>query len=99
MLADSELALDQLGPEGWWRPSAQVSAGVAHALLGDVARARETLVLATEQAATAEAPEEGHMAFAELAPLAMEAGAWDQAATNARQAVRLAEDANRPERG
>lgn len=35
MLADSELALAQLGPEGWWQPAAQLAVGAAHALLGD----------------------------------------------------------------
>ena len=43
MLADAELALEQLGPEGWWRPTAQLAAGVAHVFLGDAERAGAAL--------------------------------------------------------
>ena len=46
MLADAELTLEQLGPEGWWRSTAQLAAGVAHVLLGDPERGREALALA-----------------------------------------------------
>ena len=58
MLADCELALEQLGPEGWWRPVAQIGLGVAHALSGDAERARPALVLAAELTAAVGAPDE-----------------------------------------
>ncbi len=93
MLADAELALEQLGPEGWWRPSAQLAAGAAHAFLGDSERAGTALELAAAVAAAAGASEEGTLAFAELALLAIDANAWEQAANHAEQAVALAEAA------
>jgi LuxR family maltose regulon positive regulatory protein len=93
MLADSELALAQLGPAGWWQPAAQVAVGAAHALLGDPERARPALVLATELTAAAGAPDEGSIAFAELALLAMEAGAWEDAATHAGRGLALVDEA------
>ena len=83
MLADAELALDQLGPEGWWRPIAQLAAGGAHALLGDAERARPALVLATELAAAAGAREARSWPSPSSRLLAMEAGAWEEAATHA----------------
>jgi LuxR family transcriptional regulator, maltose regulon positive regulatory protein len=93
MLADAELALEQLGPEGWWRPSAQLAIGAAHAFLGDSMRAGAALVLATQVAAAASAPEEGILAFSELALLAIAEGTWEQAAVHAERAVALAVEA------
>jgi LuxR family maltose regulon positive regulatory protein len=83
MLADSELALRQLGPEGWWQPSVHVSSGVAHALLGDRKRAAAALSVATEVSASAGAVEEEIVALAELALLAMAEGAWQEAESHA----------------
>ena len=93
MLADAERALETLGPEGWWRPSAQLAAGVAHALLGDAERARPALGRAAELAAAAGGTDEESLAFAQLALLALEAGASERAAAHAARAVKLAEDA------
>ena len=93
MLADAELALEQLGPEGWFRPTAQLAAGVAHVLLGDPERGREALALAVEIAASAGASEEETAALAELAFVAMEAGAWEEAAIHAARAVAIVEKA------
>jgi LuxR family maltose regulon positive regulatory protein len=93
MLADAELALETLGPEGWWRPSAQLLAGVAHALLGDAERAGPALRLAAELAANSGGTDEESLAFAELALLDLDAGAADQAANHATRAVTLAEEA------
>ena len=87
MLADAELTLEQLGPEGWWRPTAQLAAGVAHVLLGDPERGREALAVAAEMAAAAGASEEETAALAELAFVAIEAGAWEEAAIHAARAV------------
>ena len=93
MLADAELTLEQLGPEGWWRSTAQLAAGVAHMLLGDAERGREALAVAAELAAAAGASEEGIAACAELAFAAIEAGAWDEAAIHAARAVAIVENA------
>ena len=93
MLADCELALDQLGPEGWWRPTAQVAAGLAHGFLGDGEHAGAALELAIELSAAAGAFEESSYAFAALALLAMDAGAWEDAAVNAERAVAIADEA------
>jgi LuxR family transcriptional regulator, maltose regulon positive regulatory protein len=93
MLADAGLALDQLGAEGWWRPSTQLAHGAALAFLGDAERAGVALVLATSVAEAADASEDGCVAFAELALLAIEAGAWEQATIHAERAVRWAETA------
>ena len=93
MLADAELTLEQLGPEGWWRSTAQLAAGVAHVLLGDAERGREALAVAAELAAAAGASEEGTAARAELAFVAMEAGAWEEAAIHAARAVAIVENA------
>jgi LuxR family maltose regulon positive regulatory protein len=88
-LADCELALEQLGPGGWWQPIAQLGAGCAHALLGDAERARPALVRAAELAAASGARESENLAFAQLALLAIEAGAWEDATTYAERAVTI----------
>jgi LuxR family maltose regulon positive regulatory protein len=93
MLADCELALDTLGPEGWWQASAQLAAAAAHAFRGDSGRARAAFVVAAELAGAAGGTDEESVAFAELALLAMEAGAWEQAASHAGRAVAIAEKA------
>jgi LuxR family transcriptional regulator, maltose regulon positive regulatory protein len=92
-LADCELALEQLGPGGWWQPIAQLGAGCAHALLGDAERAVPALVRATEVAAEAGARESENLAFAELALLAIEAGAWEDAATHSGRAIAVLTEA------
>jgi LuxR family maltose regulon positive regulatory protein len=91
-LADAELTL-ALDPDGWFRPTAQLAAGVAHVLLGDPERGREALTLAAELAASASASEERTAALAELAFVAMEADAWEQAAVHAARAVAVVEKA------
>jgi LuxR family maltose regulon positive regulatory protein len=93
MLADAERAFELLGPEAWWRSTAQLAAGVAHVLLGDPERGREALTLASELAASAGASEEGTAALAELALIAIEAGAWEEAAIHAARAVAIVEKA------
>ena len=92
-LADCELALDQLGPGGWWQPVAQLGAGCAHALLGDAERAHPALVRTTELAAAAGARESENLALAQLALLAIEAGAWEEAATQAGRALTILTEA------
>jgi LuxR family transcriptional regulator, maltose regulon positive regulatory protein len=92
-LADCKLALEQLGPGGWWQPIAQLGAGSAHALLGDAAHAVPALVRATELAAAVGAHESENLAFAQLALLAIEAGAWEDAATYAGRAIAIVMEA------
>ncbi|MDA0161383.1 LuxR C-terminal-related transcriptional regulator [Solirubrobacter ginsenosidimutans] len=92
MLADAELTFE-LSPDGWFRPAAQLAAGVAHVLLGDPDRGREALLLASEIAASAGASEDGTAALAELAFVAMEADSWDEAAVHAARAVSVVEKA------
>jgi LuxR family transcriptional regulator, maltose regulon positive regulatory protein len=93
MLADAELACTLLGPDGWFRSTAQLSAGVAHVLLGDPERGGEALRLAVEIAASAGASEAGAVALAELAFVAMDAGTWEEAAIHAARAVAMVEEA------
>ncbi len=62
-------------------------------MVADSERARPALELAAELTAAAGAPDEGSVAFAELALLAMEAGAWEQAAGHARRGVALVDEA------
>ena len=93
MLADGELALEQLGPEGWFRPTAQLAVGVAHMLLGDPTSAREALAVAVELSTAVGASEEQVAALAELAFVAIEAGAWEQAAIYAARSVASVEPA------
>ena len=93
MLADSELALDQLGPEGWWRPTANVANGVAHALLGQPNEASAALSVACELSASAGAVEEEIQALSELALLSMAEGAWGEAERHAARAAELVEKA------
>jgi LuxR family transcriptional regulator, maltose regulon positive regulatory protein len=92
MLADAKLTFE-LSPDGWFRPAAQLAAGVAHVLLGDPERGREALTLAAERAASAGASEDRTAALAELAFLAMEAGAWEEAGIHAARAVAIVEKA------
>ena len=94
MLADCELALEGLGPEGWFRPTAQVAAGLAHGFLGDAERAGAALELAAELSGAAGSSEEASYAFAALALRAMDAGAWEEAAANAERAVVAADEAH-----
>src|SRR3954469_20814084 len=91
MLWDAELTLEQLGPDSWWLSTVQVAAAVAHVLLGDPERARQTLTLAAERADATGASEEETAACAELAFVAMDAGAWEEAATHAGRAVAIVE--------
>ena len=93
MLADAEHALEQLGPGGWWQPTAQFELGVAHVLLGDPESAREALTVASELAAFAHSSGEESGASSELAFLAMDAGAWEEAAIHAARAVAIVEQA------
>ena len=58
-------------------------------LAGDADRARVALTLATDLAAAAQAPDEASVGHAELALLAMQSGAWEQATSHADQAMAI----------
>ena len=73
-LADANLALEQFAPQSGWRPSALLIRGVAHALLGDLDRARDDLAAAVDIGLALDAAEDVFVAQAELALLAMRAG-------------------------
>ena len=69
-LADAHLALEQLAPDSFFRPSALLIRGVAHALLGATQSARTDLVAAVETANAIGAVDDAFVAHAELALLA-----------------------------
>ena len=66
--------------------------GVAHALLGEHARATDDLTTAVDKGLAAGAAEEVYLAQAELALLAVKQGAWAEAAQRARAAQALVDE-------
>ena len=93
-LADADRALSLLSPESYWRPTALLSRGVAHALLGADDRATDDLTAAVETGLASGAAEETHLAHAQLALLAADAGAWREAGRRARAAQDVIEQAS-----
>jgi LuxR family maltose regulon positive regulatory protein len=91
-LADAELALEQLGPESTWRPSALLSRGVAQALLGATDRARADLAAAAEAGRAGGAADDVFVAHAELALLAARHGAHGEAGRQAGRAQAYVEE-------
>jgi LuxR family maltose regulon positive regulatory protein len=91
-LADADAALDQLPPESPWIPVALLIRGVAHALLGDIDRAKHELVATVEKGMAAGAAEDVFVAHAQLALLAAKEGAWGEAEERARAAQALVEE-------
>lgn len=91
-LADAHLALEQLAPDSFFRPSALLIRGVAHALLGATESARTDLVAAVETANAIGAVDDAFVAHAELALLAAQQGAWSEAGRHAQQAQALVEE-------
>ena len=85
-LADADLALHQLSPDSGWRPAALVLRGVAHALLGATDRATDDLTAAVRAGLAGGAAEIVILAQAQLALLAANQGAWDEAGERARAA-------------
>ena len=91
-LADAHLALEQFAPDSGWRPSALVIRGVAHALVGAADRARADLAAAVDIGRAIGAVDDIFVAQGELALLAVDRGAWAEAAQYARQAHQLVEE-------
>ena len=91
-LADAHLALEQFAPGSPWRPVALLIRGVAHALLGATDRAKADLDAAVDTALAMGAFDDAFVAAAELALLAAQQGAWDEAGRHARQAQALVEE-------
>jgi LuxR family maltose regulon positive regulatory protein len=91
-LADAHLALEQFAPGSAWRPSALFIRGVVHALLGATDRARADLAAAVDTGLASGAADDAFAAQAELALLAAQRGAWDEAGRQARQAQALVEE-------
>ena len=91
-LADAHLALEQFAPGSPWRPIALLIRGVAHALLGATDRAKADLDAAVDTALAMGAFDDAFVAAAELALLAAQQGAWDEAGRHARQAQALVEE-------
>jgi LuxR family maltose regulon positive regulatory protein len=91
-VADADLALDQLSPQSGWRPVALVMRGIAHALLGEVDRARIDLAAAVERGLASGSTDVVYVAWAQLALLAANQGAWREAGERARAAQALVEE-------
>ena len=91
-LADAHLALEQFAPGSSWRPIALLIRGVAHALLGATDRAKADLDAAVDTGLAMGAFDDAFVAAAELALLAAQQGAWDEAGRHARQAQALVEE-------
>jgi LuxR family maltose regulon positive regulatory protein len=91
-VADGDLALHQLPPDGGWRPAALELRGEAHALLGATDRATDDLTAAIEAGLAGGAAEVVILAQAQLALLAANQGAWGEAGQRARAAQALVEE-------
>jgi LuxR family maltose regulon positive regulatory protein len=91
-VADGDQALDQLSPDSGWRPAALVLRGGAHALLGATDRATDDLTAAIEAGLAGGAAEVVILAHAQLALLAANQGAWDEAGQRARAGQALVEE-------
>jgi LuxR family transcriptional regulator, maltose regulon positive regulatory protein len=74
MRADAELALEELGPSSFWRPSALLFLGVGALFEGDLERAEEVLEDTAESATGSGAVHAGLVAHSELALLALGRG-------------------------
>jgi LuxR family transcriptional regulator, maltose regulon positive regulatory protein len=86
MRADTQAALDELGPGSQWRPTAQLLEGICHLLAGQADRADPILAHAAEVATGAGALPAAAIALAERSLVAMEHQDWQQAITLAEQA-------------
>jgi LuxR family transcriptional regulator, maltose regulon positive regulatory protein len=91
-VADADLALDQLSLESGWRPVALVMRGMAQALLGVVDGARKDLAAAVETGLASGSTDVVYVAWAQLALLAANQGAWSEAGERARAAQALVEE-------
>jgi LuxR family maltose regulon positive regulatory protein len=79
--ANAELALDELSPSSYWRPSALLLRGVGFLFEGDLERAETVLTDTAEEALGSGAIHVGVVARSELAVLALDRGEPDRAET------------------
>jgi LuxR family maltose regulon positive regulatory protein len=86
MRADTQAALDELGPGSQWRPTAQLLEGICYLLAGQADRADPILAHAAEVAVSAGALPAAAIALAERSLVAMDHQDWQQATTLAEQA-------------
>jgi LuxR family transcriptional regulator, maltose regulon positive regulatory protein len=86
MRADTQAALDGLGPASQWRPTAQLLEGICCLLAGQADQADPVLAHAAEVATGAGALPAAAIALAERSLLAMDQQDWMKAATLAEQA-------------
>jgi LuxR family transcriptional regulator, maltose regulon positive regulatory protein len=85
MRADTQAALDELGPASQWRPTAVLLEGICYVLAGQADRADVVLAHAAEVATEAGALPAAAIALAERSVVAMHQQDWNQAATLAEQ--------------
>jgi LuxR family maltose regulon positive regulatory protein len=86
MRADTQAALDELGPGSQWRPTAQLLEGICYLLAGETDRADSVLARAVEVATEARALPAAAIALAERSVVAMQGQDWKQAAALAERA-------------
>lgn len=92
-LADSNRALEQLGPSSGWIPDALLVRGVAHMVLGEIALAREDLAGAAERGLSTGAADVIALAHGELSLIAATEGAWAAAGQHAHAARAVVDEA------
>jgi len=92
MRADTQAALDELGPGSQWRPTAQLLEGIGSLLAGEGDRADPILAHAAQVATEAGALPAAAIALAERSLVAMGHQDWQQAATLAEQAQGVVRD-------
>ena len=86
MRADTQAALDELGPRSQWRPTAQLLEGICYLLAGAADQADPVLARAAEVATDAGALPAAAIALAERSVVAMQRQDWKQAAIHTEQA-------------
>ena len=89
MLADADLALDELGPASGWRPAALVLRAAAQSMLGDDDLADATMAEAAEQAESIGVVPSRVVALSQRSLLAAGRGDEDRAAELALEARKL----------
>jgi LuxR family transcriptional regulator, maltose regulon positive regulatory protein len=90
--ADAELALTELVPGSPWLPTAYGAIGAASLLVGDIAGADRAFADAVKVASELEDLEGGAVGFGLRSVIAMQRGAWDDAAEYARAGRTLARE-------
>jgi LuxR family transcriptional regulator, maltose regulon positive regulatory protein len=92
MVADAELALRELAPGSYWRPTALLLCGAAHRLVGDPDLADANLAAAVDAAAETEAFDAQAQALAERSLLAGACGDYPSARSLAQEAGSIVDE-------